>query len=187
MVGTAINGLDALEKLKTLEVDVILVDIQMPRMNGIELTERLRDTRPKLKIIVLTMFGDAAYIKKMLHLGVEGYILKDIGKHELGTAISAVHEGGQYYSPEVTKVMMNKLRGVTQKTFDYATDLTEREKEILFLILKQRTNQEIADELFISPRTVEAHKRNMLSKTDSKNVAGLVIFAIDNEIFPDFD
>ena len=187
VVDTATNGIEAFEKLKSIDVDIVLMDIQMPKMNGIELTELLLKRNPDQKIIILTMFGDVAYIKKLLQLGVMGYILKDIGKTELYNALEIVFSGGQYYSKEVTEVMMNKLRGGSPKSFNVITDLTEREKEILHLILKQKGNQEIADELFISPRTVEAHKRNMLTKTNSKNLAGLVIFALENQIFPDLD
>jgi len=186
VAGTAADGMEALNKLKNLQADVVLTDIQMPKMNGIEFTEEVLKTNPGQKIMILTMFSEVAFIKKLLQLGVNGYILKDIGREDLYQAIRAVHEGGHYYSREITEVMMNKIRGVTQKSFNYITDLTERERELLYLILSQKSNQEIADELFISPRTVEAHKRNMLSKTGSKNVAGLVIFALENNIFPDF-
>lgn len=187
VAGYAGNGMEALEELRKLTVDVVLMDIQMPKMNGIELTEALIKINADVKILILTMFGEVAYIKKLLQLGVDGYILKDIGKEDLYKAIRAVHEGGHFYSKEITEVMMNKIRGVSQKNFNYITDLTEREKELLYLIISQKSNQEIAEELFISPRTVEAHKRNMLAKTGSKNVAGLVIFALENNIFPDFE
>lgn len=187
LVGTATNGVEAFEKLKAVDADIVLTDIQMPRMNGIELTELLLEKNPDQKIVVLSMFGEIAYIKKLLQLGVMGYILKDIGKVDLQKALEQVAAGENYYSKEVTEVMMNKLRGANQKSFNIITDLTEREREILHLILMQKSNQEIADELFISPRTVEAHKRNMLSKTSSKNLAGLVIFAIENQVFTDFN
>lgn len=183
--GTAENGLDALEQLMSISVDVILTDIQMPYMDGIEFIKKIKLDKPDQKIIVLTMFNEAQYIKKMLQLGASGYVLKSASKSELTQAIDFVHTGGQYYSPEVTEVIMNKLRG-NQPAVSMVTELTDREKEILYLILKQQSNQEIGDELFISSRTVEAHKRNLLEKTGSKNVAGLVIYAIDNHLFEDF-
>ncbi|MBO3700590.1 response regulator transcription factor [Roseivirga sp. E12] len=183
--GSASNGLEALERLLSMEVDVILTDIQMPHMDGMELVKKIKLDRPEQKMIVLTMFNEAQYIKKMLQLGVVGYVLKNASKAELIQAINFVQEGGQYYSPEVTQVIMNKLRG-NQPAMSMVTELTEREKEILYLILKQRSNQEIGEELFISTRTVEAHKRNLLEKTGSKNIAGLVIYAIDNQLFEDF-
>lgn len=183
--GSASNGLEAMEKLMTMEVDVILTDIQMPMMDGAEFVKRIKQDRPEQKIIILTMFNEAQYIKKMLQLGVVGYVLKNANKAELMQAIDFVYGGGQYYSHEVTQVIMNKLRG-NQPAVSMVTELTEREKEILYLILKQKSNQEIGEELFISTRTVEAHKRNLLEKTGSKNIAGLVIYAIDHQLFEDF-
>lgn len=186
VVGTANNGEEALKKMQGAQVDILMTDIHMPKMDGIRLTEEVLKLNPKQKILILTMFGEVSYIKRLLHLGVQGYILKDIDKSDLLTAIKEVVKGKSYFSKEITEVMMNKLRGVAQKSANPVVELTEREKEILHLILKQKGNQEIADELYISPRTVEAHKRNLLSKTGSKNVAGLVIFAMENHVFPDF-
>jgi len=183
--GAASNGLEAMERLMSLEVDVILTDIQMPMMDGTEFIKRIKQDKPEQKVIVLTMFNEVQYIKKMLQLGVVGYVLKSANKAELIQAIEFVNGGGQYYSPEVTQVIMNKLRG-NQPAVSMVTELTEREKEILHLILKQKSNQEIGEELFISTRTVEAHKRNLLEKTGSKNIAGLVIYAIDHQLFEDF-
>lgn len=187
IVGTASGGITALEKLENLEVDIVLTDIQMPYMDGIELARELLRRKPTQKIIALTMFNEPQLIKRMLQLGVMGYVLKNSGKKEIQQAIDMVMQGGQYYSAEVTHVIMNKLRGVGQKAaVSNSPALTEREMEILHLILKQQTNQEIAEELFISTRTVEAHKRNLLEKTGSKNVAGLVLYAIDHQLFEDF-
>ncbi|GHE69101.1 MULTISPECIES: response regulator transcription factor [Roseivirga] len=180
--GTASNGLLAYEQLKSLEVDILLTDIQMPQLNGIELVERLIAENRDVKVIVLTMFNDVIFVKRLLQLGVMGYVLKDVGKNELRQAIETVYKGGQFYSYEITEIMMSKLRG-NGVGFSLKTDLTDREKEILQLILEQKSNREIADQLFISARTVEAHKRNMLEKTGSKNLAGLIIYAIENEIF----
>ena len=185
IAGTASNGLEALEKLVDLEVDIVLTDIQMPHLDGIDFSRKLRQQKPEQKIIVLTMFNEAQFIKRMLQAGVMGYVMKSAGKAELKQAVDFVMKGGQYYSSEVTEVIMNKLRG-GPKTVNFVTELTEREKEILYLILKQKSNQEIADQLFISSRTVEAHKRNLLEKTGSKNIAGLVIYALEHQLFEDF-
>ncbi len=187
IVGAASNGITALEKLEATETDIILTDIQMPYMDGIELAKELLRRNPGQKVIALTMFNEPQLIKRMLQVGVMGYVLKNSGKKEIQQAIDVVMQGGQYYSAEVTHVIMNKLRGVGQKAaVSNSPALTEREMEILHLILKQQTNQEIAEELFISARTVEAHKRNLLEKTGSKNVAGLVLYAIDHQLFEDF-
>lgn len=187
IVGTASNGITALEKLEETEVDIVLTDIQMPYMDGIELAKELLRRNPAQKVIALTMFNEPQLIKRMLQIGVMSYVLKSSGKREIQQAIDIVMQGGQYYSAEVTHVIMNKLRGVGQKAaVSNSPALTEREMEILHLILKQQTNQEIAEELYISARTVEAHKRNLLEKTGSKNVAGLVLYAIDHQLFEDF-
>ncbi len=185
--GVASNGIDAYNQLMKMDVDILLTDIQMPIMDGIELVKKLRLEKPDQKIIVLSMFSEAQFIKRMLQLGVMGYVLKNASKAELRQAIDLVAQGGQYYSAEVTGVIMNKLRGSGKKALNQLVIvLTQREKEILHFILRQKSNQEIAEELFISPRTVEAHKRNLLEKTGSKNVAGLVIYAIDNQLFEEF-
>ncbi len=187
VVGTASGGIKALEQLEKVTADIILTDIQMPHIDGLELVRELLRRNPQQKIIVLTMFNEPQLIKRMLQLGVMGYVLKNAGKKEIQQAIDMVMQGGQYYSAEVTHVIMNKLRGAGQKAVvSNSPALTEREMEILHLILKQQTNQEIAEELFISARTVEAHKRNLLEKTGSKNVAGLVLYAIDHQLFEDF-
>lgn len=183
IVGTASSANEALAILDDVDVDIVVTDIQMPQMNGVEFTEELLKRIPDQKIVVLTMFGEVAFIKRLLQLGVKGYMLKDIGREDLFNALRMIHAGENFYSKEVTEVMMNKIRGVSQKSSLYTSELTDREKEILHKILNQKSNQEIAEELFISARTVEAHKRNMLSKTGSKNLAGLVIFALENHIF----
>ena len=186
IVGEAGDGIEALEKIKALDVDIVLTDVNMPKMDGIALTKALLKLNPGQKIIALTMFNDSHYIKKMLHAGVSGYLLKSAGEKEIQMAIDMVFQGNSYYSPEVTGVMMNKLRGQSKKPAEGIESLTSREKEVLYLILKQQSNQEIGDTLFISPRTVEAHKRNLLEKTGSKNIAGLVIYAVEKAIFDDF-
>ncbi|MCE7997178.1 MAG: response regulator transcription factor [Roseivirga sp.] len=187
IVGTASNGITALEKLEAITADIVLTDIQMPHMDGIDMAKELLRRRPDQKIVALTMFNEPQFIKRMLQIGVMGYVLKNAGKKAIHEAIEMVMNGGQYYSAEVTHVIMNKLRGVGQKAaVSSSPALTEREMEILHLVLKQQSNQEIAENLFISARTVEAHKRNLLEKTGSKNVAGLVLYAIDHQLFEDF-
>lgn len=186
--GTANNGRVAFEMLKEMDVDLLLTDIQMPQMDGAELSKQLLSIKPYQKIITLTMFDEVQYIRKMLQVGVMGYVLKNSSKSEIERAIQIVVAGGQFYSQEVTQVIMNKLRGGIQKGngMNDPSELTDREREILYLILKQFSNQDIANQLFISTRTVEAHKRNLLEKTGSKNVAGLVLYAIEHRIFEDF-
>ena len=187
IVGTANHGLAAFEALKELEVDVVLTDIQMPQMDGIELCKELLRLNSTMKVVALTMFNEPQLIKRMLQAGVMGYVLKNSPKSEIEHAIELVAAGRQYYSREVTDVIINRLRGAPIKMPVLGSaSLTEREMEILHLILKQQSNQEIVEQLYISPRTVEAHKRNMLEKTESKNIAGLVLYAINHQLFEDF-
>lgn len=188
IVGEAENGIDCLEQLESLEVDLVLSDLNMPEMDGLELAKELKSKFPDIKLIALTMMGESQHIKQMLAEGAMGYLLKNCGESEVKLAIQNVMMGGTYYSPEVTNIIMNNIRKVkTKSSSNVAMEmpLTDREKEVLRLILKEYSNQEIADELFISVRTVDAHKRNLLDKTGSKNVAGLVIYAVDRQLFDD--
>lgn len=187
IAGEAENGQDCIDQLEGITPDIVLTDLNMPVMDGLELAKQIRKQYPDIKVIALTMMGESQHIKQMLAEGAVGYLLKNCGEDELISAIKMVSQGGTYYSPEVTNIILNNIRKV-KSTADKVTlqmPLTEREKEILHLILKEYTNQEIADTLFISVRTVDAHKRNLLDKTGSKNVAGLVLYAIDNQIFDD--
>ena len=187
IVGEAENGIDCLNQLENLEVDIVLSDLNMPEMDGLELIKKIKETRPELKVIALTMMGESQHIKQMLAEGAVGYLLKDCSEEELTSAINTVHQGGTYYSPEVTNIILNNIRKIKPLKSKVVTDmpLTDREKEVLHLILKEYSNKEIADSLFVSVRTVDAHKRNLLDKTGSKNVAGLVLYAIDRQLFDD--
>ena len=182
----AMNGIEALNLLKEIKVDIVLTDISMPGMDGVELTKTIKKNDPLQKIIALTMLGESQHIKQMLKAGVSGYLLKNCGSKELKKAITRVLEGESYFSPEVSQIIMNDLTG-KQHGSRMATEieLSDREKEILHLIIREYSNQEIADTLFISPRTVDAHKRNLLDKTGSKNIAGLVLYAIEKRLFDD--
>lgn len=187
IVGEAEDGQDCLNQLETIKPDIVLTDLNMPVMDGLELTKEIKKQYPDIKIIALTMMGESQHIKQMLAEGAMGYLLKDCGEDELITAIKTISGGGTYYSPEVTNIILNNIRKVkpTGGKVTVKMPLSGREKEILHLILKEHTNKEIADKLFISVRTVDAHKRNLLDKTGSKNVAGLVLYAIDNQLFED--
>lgn len=182
----ATNGLQALELIDSLtdKPDVILMDINMPVMDGIEATRKIFSKyNGRVKIIALTMLKQSAYIRKILQAGASGYILKNCDKYELFQAIQKVREGENYYSKEVSIEVMNewtKIRKSENQINNVA--LTKRESVVLSLLVKDMTNKEIADKLHISIRTVESHKQNLLSKTGSKNLAGLVVFAIKNQL-----
>ncbi len=188
VVGQANHGEEALQRIKeNPNFDVLLTDIVMPRMDGIELVKNLKEINYGFKIAALTMLGETQHIKKMLNYGINGYILKSADQPEILRALEEVHNGNTYYSPQVTSTIMDHLRGEKSRSNPMALEvpLTRREKEVLHLIVKEYSNQEIADELFISIRTVEAHKRNLLEKTGHKNVAGLAIWAVDKGLFDD--
>lgn len=188
IVAEAENGVDCLNQMENVSVDILLTDLNMPEMDGLELTKAMKEKHPDVKIIALTMMGESQHIKQMLAEGAMGYLLKDCSEEQLTTAIRSVYNDGTYYSPEVTNIILNNIRKVKPaKTSKVVTEmpLTEREKEILHLILKEMSNKEIADTLFVSIRTVDAHKRNLLDKTGSKNVAGLVLYAIERQLFDD--
>lgn len=169
------------------KVDLVLVDINMGGIDGIKTTKRLMEIDPELKVIALTMHNDYQHIKAMMDAGAGGYLLKSCDKDEMTSAIRAVLKDDIYYSKEVAQTVMNNL---AKKKVKYpggaiSTPLTPREKEVYRLILEEHSNQEIADKLFISIRTVEVHKRNLLEKTGAKNSTGLVLYAVKNQLFND--
>ncbi|MFT6828349.1 MAG: DNA-binding NarL/FixJ family response regulator [Roseivirga sp.] len=189
IVGEANNGLDALSKIgANNKFDVLITDVVMPQMDGIELVKNIiGGSSYDFKIIALTMLSETQHIKKMLNYGIQGYLLKTCGEEEIKKAIVEVAKGGTYYSQEVTTIIMNNLRGEKAKGSRMSLEipLTPRETEVLHLIVREYSNQEIGDELFISVRTVDAHKRNLLEKTGAKNMAGLALYAIEKRLFDD--
>ena len=182
IAGEAENGLKTIDQIDLLKPDVILMDISMPGMSGIECTLKIKSTHPEIKILVLSMSKEEEHIRKMLEAGASGYILKNTGKEELIKAIKAVSEGNYYFSNDVTESLMKEILFPSQVDIDKTTkvELTERETEILSLISMEYTNSEIAEKLFLSVRTIDAHRRNILGKTGCRNTAGLVRFGIEN-------
>ena len=179
----ASNGRDFIENLSFVDCDLVLMDIEMPEMNGIEATEQALRIRPDLKVIVLSMYGDEQYYYKMVDVGVKGFVLKNSGIEKVIAAIRAVAAGENYFSEELLVNILNNMRdnkSETPETVD--NDISERELEILYHVCKGLSNQEIADELFISKRTVDKHRANLLSKTGCRNTAALVMYAIKNNI-----
>jgi len=188
VVGEASNGNEGIAFLNDNEADIALVDINMPEMNGIEATKIISKQFSSTKVLALTMMNDNQHVKKMMNAGASGYVLKNCSREELITAMKTISTGDIYYSPEVTQtVMQNLARKKVLKSPNLVVDmpLTDREIEVLGLIVKEYSNQEIADTLFISLRTVDAHKRNLLEKTGSKNTAGLVLYAVNRQLFDD--
>ncbi len=186
IVGECEDGDEVVDFLEQAPADVILMDINMKRMSGIEATRQILARFPGVKVVALTMHNEEGYISKILKAGAVGYILKNTGKAELITAIQSVCEGKNYFGPEVAEIMMSKYvrnnsKPKTSNAFLVTIDdLTRREIEILGLIAEELTNVEIGEKLFISPRTVDTHRRNLLQKIGVKNTAGLVKFALHN-------
>ncbi len=174
------NGKELLEQVLNIKPDIILMDIEMPEMNGIEATQEVLKLYPETKIIALSMYANENYYTDMIDAGAKGFLLKNSKFEDVQNAIFDVYNGKNYFSPEILHAIIKNLNKKTKKQ---NTDLTEREVEVLYNICKGFSNQEIADLLFISKRTVDKHRENILLKTQSKNTAGLVIYAIKNNIF----
>lgn len=184
VIKEANNGRQALLKLQREAFDLLITDINMPKMDGFQLAEVIRKDYPCIKILTVSMFTDHNHISKMLEVGVDGYVSKNANNEELITAIDLILGGERYYSKEVKDILINGMRDHKNKR-SLVESLSKREIEILHLVLKENNNKDIADELFISTRTVETHKYNLLKKTNSKNIAGLFKFAVVNELFSD--
>ncbi|MFO7614942.1 MAG: response regulator transcription factor [Bacteroidales bacterium] len=181
VVGEATNGKEFLELLRQKEPDIVLIDIQMPQMNGIEATRQALEEYPDLKIVALTMFDDEEYIQSMIDAGAKGFLLKNITREVLDQALQAVQSGKNYYSPELWEFFTRKVAREPRQD-EEEIQLTRREKEILQLICDGLSNKEIADRLFISERTVIGHKSNLLAKTNTKSSVGLLSYAIKNKL-----
>lgn len=180
--GDAGNKEELFELLKTHEVDVIIMDIDMGETSGIDLTANIKTEHPEIKVLALSMHGDKNYIVKMLEAGANGYILKNAGKEEMLNAIRTVASGNTYFSSQVSSKLLEDLiyPASVKKKKQEDTPLTEREIEVLKLITEEYSNSEIAERLFISIRTVDTHRRNILDKLGVKNTAGLVKYAIQH-------
>jgi DNA-binding NarL/FixJ family response regulator len=176
VIGEASNGKEFLELLNYLEPDLVIMDISMPEMNGIEACQKSLEKNRDLKILVLSMFGDDAYYNSMIDLGVKGFILKDTDNSELKTAISSIMGGSSYFSQELL------LKLIRNKNVPAGIKLSRRETEILALICKGFSTNQVSEQLHISQRTVERHRASLLSKTGSSNSISMAIFAIKNNL-----
>ncbi len=183
VVGHCNNGVEVLESLPKLTVDVLLLDLDMPEMNGLECAEKVQNKFPTVKIAILTMHQEKALIQKFIELGVHGYFLKTIPKDELIHAIKTIANGGDYFPSDVTKALLQKpviIPDVLQSPL--LAELTEREIEIVKLISQGLSTKEIGEALFISPRTADTHRTNIMRKLDLHNVAEIVRFAFQNKL-----
>jgi len=181
IIGTALNGVETLKKIEKNFPDILLTDISMPEMGGIELCRELKQKFPTLKVLILTMYNDREIINEILLAGANGYILKNTGKHELLEAIETLNQNNEYYSSEVVNALIENVKSPIKEKQINSSDLTEREIEIVRLIVKELSSAEIAEKLFISLRTVETHRKNILRKTGVKNIVGLIKYAYDKK------
>ena len=186
IIAKVTDGKELLEKLPSLKPDIVLLDITLPGISGIDLAEIITKDYPRVKIIMLTMITDLEIIFSALNAGAKGYLSKDVTKEEILEAIDTVLRGDDYFSAKVSKTLIGSYLSRTQNVQDFQkknkVTLTERETEILKLFVQGISNQEIASQLFISIRTVETHKANMMKKLEFKSVVDLVKYAIKNNI-----
>ena len=180
IVGDANNGKEAIDLLKILDVDVVLMDIDMPVMNGLDATKSIKSGSNKTKVLMLSMHCESGMVKELIEIGADGYLLKNASKEELIEAITKVSRGEQYFSTDVTLSLLQTNKSKVKTKLE--VDLTNRELEILKLIADGFSNKEIGEQLFISHRTVDTHRTNLMKKLDVNNIAGLVSFAIKNGI-----
>ena len=178
IVGVAKNGKEVIEQCQIHKIDLILMDLEMPQMGGIEATEIIKRDFPNIKIIAVTMLNDYNTIKKALRSGMDGYVVKNLGIAELQNAIETVMNGQIYMSPEIITILALGVAG-RKPNQAYVPDLTKREKEVIKLIIDGLTNDSIAEKLFLSPLTVSTHRKNVLSKLNLKNTAMLVKYCGD--------
>lgn len=177
IIGEAYNGEDVIPLLKSNLINVAVLDISMPKMDGVDLTKFIKNNYPNIRILILTMHNEIGFIRRVIEAGAHGYILKNKGKEELVRAIQTLHNGNEYLGEEVTKTLFSSIRNTTVYG---EIQLTKREKEVLKLITDSYTTPKISDKLNIAPSTVETHRRNLIEKTGVKNSKGLVKFAIEN-------
>ncbi|MEM1123162.1 MAG: response regulator transcription factor [Bacteroidota bacterium] len=185
LVAEASNGKILLEKIETYQPDVVLIDLKMPIMDGLEATKKIRAANKQLKIILLSMYNDESIINHVMKEGANGYLLKNEEPSVLKEAIEAVVQRGFYFNEYVSKALLTGIQQPIKRSgVEMATHmkLTKRELEILQLICKEYTSNEIANQLFLSSRTVEGHRKSLLSKTGVRNTAGLVLFALRNQL-----
>lgn len=177
IVGEAANGREAVRKARELQPDIMLMDINMPQMSGLAVTELLRKELPGIKVLILSMHGNTEYVLRILQSGARGYVLKDAPPEELSHAIDVVNNGETYFSTDVARVALNQfVRGNGEA--NGTPHLTNREREVLIHIADGMSNKEIASQLGVGVRTVETHRERIMRKLDIHNVAGLTKFAI---------
>jgi DNA-binding NarL/FixJ family response regulator len=177
VVGEAGNGREALERVEELQPDIVLMDVSMPEMDGLEATRRIKSAHPEIKVLVLTQHDNQEYINPLLQAGASGYVLKRSGGREVVTAIRQVYEHGVFLEPEVARQVLHNFSRSAE-----TPSLTEREQQVLKLAVQGKSNKDIARRLFISPKTVSVHRTNIMAKLGVHNSAELVRYAIQHNL-----
>lgn len=178
------NGEDLLQGLEENKPDVILMDLKMPIMDGMEATKEIKKKNIQVKVLIVTMYDDDKFIIHLMENGANGYLLKNAEPEEIRKAIYAVHENGYYFNDLVNKALLKKLviKQNLKPSFNQDVEFTERELEVLKLICEEKTAAEIAKDIFLSPRSVEGIRQRLIEKVGVRNTAGLVMFAVKNNI-----
>jgi DNA-binding NarL/FixJ family response regulator len=189
IIGEASDGEEAVAMTKKLGPDVVVIDLSMPKLSGVEATKIIRKNFPSAKVLVLTMYDNEEYVYQILKSGAGGYMLKNSGRDELAAAIRAVARGDRFFSPRVSEIVMEAYLRKSEARDDLPTNdndhlLTKREREILYYIADGFNNSQIAEKLFISARTVETHRTNIMQKLDIHDAANLVRFALSKKRKP---
>lgn len=185
VVSESDNGKAFIDIVEEVQPEIVLMDLEMPEMDGMETTKVLKAQYPDIKVIMISMHDDEKFIVHMMDIGARGYLLKNADPEEIELAINSVAETGYFFSDLVSRAMLQGLTkgGKVKPSFKPGNDLSEREMEVLQLICREKTATEIGEELFISPRTVEGHRNNIILKTGARNTAGIVVFAMKNGLF----
>ncbi len=176
-VGACANGEEALNAVKHLAMDVVLMDIDMPVLDGIATLERIKRDKPELKVIMLSMHDEPAVVQRVMEMGADGYLVKNSGRAELMHALRTVHAGQRHFASALVEGLLERRQERTAQS-ELLKDLSEREVEVLAALAEGLGNKEIGERLFISPRTVDTHRTNLMKKLDIHNVAGLVRMAV---------
>ena len=177
VIAEANSGEEAMELLEQNKPDLVITDINMPGMSGTELTKIIKTRWPDIKVLVLSMYDDPAIVREILECEAEGYVLKNTGKGELVDAIKQIADDGTFYSRDVMKVIMSDLQA-EKEVLEMKDVLSDRELEILKLIVAEYTTKAIAEELNLSPLTIDTHRKNILKKTGCKTLVGLIKYAL---------
>ncbi|MCE7990974.1 MAG: response regulator transcription factor [Roseivirga sp.] len=188
VVAEAYDGEKVIEIVKSIhELDLVILDINMPKKDGIEVAKQLKEEFPEVKILIVSMYNRPEFIKNLIAIGVDGYVLKNSGKKELHQAIRSLMQNEPFYGKEITKTVIKSYQ--KKKVFDSPLDIevTEREKDVIRLIADGLNSAEIAEKLFVSSHTIDTHRKNILSKLQVKNSAGVIRFGIQTGIVKGFD